>query len=221
MEVDDIRHREWIKRRYGRDVKFIIPIVLAACVSFTLFAFMAALIATDEIYLEEEEQSSVVEIVQLPEKSVVRRKQRVVEPPPKLLEKPSGIIAVPMPKEPVQIEQTAVSMPQIHLSNQLEPQEFAVSVIKDNDAQPIYRALPRYPIEAAREKIRGWVKLKFSVNRSGNIENIEILDASPPDIFNQAAIDALQRWKYKAKVIDGKTVRQDGLSVRIDFGKKS
>nr|WP_248289582.1 energy transducer TonB [Thalassotalea sp. Y01] len=111
-------------------------------------------------------------------------------------------------------------MPQIDVDGSLESQEFAVGAIKDNDARPIYRALPRYPIEAAREQIRGWVKLKFAVNRYGKIENIEVLDASPPEIFDQAAIDALQRWKYQAKVIDGKTVRQEGMSVRIDFGKK-
>ncbi|NMP16569.1 energy transducer TonB [Thalassotalea sp. Y01] len=201
-------------------MKFFVPIILGAFISFALFAIMASLVATEEVYIEEVEDNPIITIVKLPEDSAVARKKRILDPPPEPLQKPSGLIAVDMPKVSTKTKLPNVTMPQIDVDGSLESQEFAVGAIKDNDARPIYRALPRYPIEAAREQIRGWVKLKFAVNRYGKIENIEVLDASPPEIFDQAAIDALQRWKYQAKVIDGKTVRQEGMSVRIDFGKK-
>ncbi|QBY03078.1 energy transducer TonB [Thalassotalea sp. HSM 43] len=201
-------------------MKFFVPIILGAFISFALFAIMASLVATEEVYIEEVEDNPIITIVKLPEDSAIARKKRILDPPPEPLQKPSGLIGVDMPKVTTETKLPNVSMPQIEVDGSLESQEFAVGAIKDNDARPIYRALPRYPIEAAREQIRGWVKLKFAVNRYGKIENIEVLDASPPEIFDQAAIDALKRWKYQAKVIDGKTVRQEGMSVRIDFGKK-
>ncbi|KGJ87496.1 energy transducer TonB [Thalassotalea sp. ND16A] len=201
-------------------MKFFIPILLGALISFALFAIMASLVATEEVYLEEVEDFTIITIINEPEDSALARKNRILDPPPEHVEKPVGqfndrTVAKAQAKLPVDM-----SMPKISIDNNFANQEFAVGVIKDNDAIPIYRSLPRYPVAAAQQKVRGWVKLNFSVNRWGRVEDIVIIDAEPEVIFNQAAIDALNNWKYKAKVVNGKTVSQENLSVRLDFGKK-
>lgn len=201
-------------------MKFIIPIILGAFISFALFALMASLVGIDEVKISEVDEFEIITIVNQPEDSEIKRKKRILDPPPKPKQMPDGVISMgEQPQSDVAMPKK-MAMPEVSLNTGFENQEFAIGVLKDSAATPIYRSLPRYPIEAARQKVKGWVKLKFSINRDGGVENIEVLDSLPPVIFDQAAIDALNRWKYKAKLEKGKTVRQENLSVRIDFGKK-
>ena len=181
---------------------------------------MASLVATEEVYIEEVDESPIIKIISLPRDTQITRRQRILEPPPEPKIKPTGQIKMTELESNKVITPGNVDLPDIEIDSNLADQEFTVGVIKDADAMPIYRSLPRYPLAAAREKIKGWVKLSFSINRFGKVENIAVIDSEPKVIFDQAAIDALQHWKYKAKLENGKTVRQEYLSVRIDFGNK-
>ncbi|WNC70956.1 TonB family protein [Thalassotalea psychrophila] len=199
-------------------MKFIIPIILGGLISFALFALMASLVATEDVYLESVDESPIIKIISLPKETKVARRHRILDPPPEPKAKPSGHIKMTELESNQTIVPSKVDLPNIEIDSNLADQEFTVGIIKDSDAIPIYRSLPRYPLAAAREKIKGWVKLSFSINRFGKVENIAIIDSDPKVIFDQAAIDALQHWKYKAKLEKGKTVHQEYLSVRIDFG---
>lgn len=199
-------------------MKFIIPIILGALISFALFAVMASLVATEEVYIEEVDESPIIKIISLPRETKVANRNRILDPPPKPKDKPVGHIKMTELESNTTITPSNVNLPSIEMDSNLDNQEFTVGIIKDSDAIPIYRSLPRYPLVAAREKIKGWVKLSFSLDRYGKVENIAVIDSEPKVIFDQAAIDALQHWKYKAKLEKGKTVRQEYLSVRIDFG---
>lgn len=196
------------------------PTIIGALISFALFAVMASLVAIDEVHIEEVDEFQLVTIVNQPQDTDVVHKKRVLEPPPPPQKMPSGGIGIDELQQPNIAMPQKMDMPEVSVQSSLARQEFAIGVLKDSSATPLYRSLPRYPIEAARQKIKGWVKLKFSINREGEVEDVEVLESLPPVIFDQAAIDALQHWKYKAKLDKGKTVRQENLSVRIDFGKK-
>lgn len=172
----------------------------------------------EDKYIEEVPEWAIVTIINKPEDTKIQRKNRTLEPPPVPAVIPSGIIKKDELKSEVSIDKD-INIPDLAIEVVLEPQDFDLKLIKDNGAQPIYRSLPRYPVKAARDKIKGWVKLSFSVNRNGIIEDIQIIDSEPKVIFDQAAIDALNRWKYKPMIEKGKTVKQENLSVRLDFGK--
>ncbi len=203
-------------------MKFIISIFLGGVVSFGLLAIMASLVATEDIYIEEVEDWAIITIINEPVDTKVVHKKRVLEPPPEPVRRPDGLINVSSQENipvstPVQID---VNVPSVEYQEGYDSQEFLLTGVNDADAVPIYRSLPRFPKGAVDEKISGWVKVQFSINRQGRVEDAEVLDAEPADIFNEAAIEALSSWKYKPKVFKGKTVKQTGLSVRIDFGKK-
>jgi protein TonB len=88
---------------------------------------------------------------------------------------------------------------------------------EDGDARPIVRVEPKYPIVAAQEGLEGWVHLSFSITSSGTVSKIQVIEAQPKRVFNQAAKRALAKWKYKPNIFAGKAQVQDGMMVMLDF----
>jgi len=77
---------------------------------------------------------------------------------------------------------------------------------------PIVRIEPKYPIQAARDRIEGAVVLKFDVNPAGKVENVSVIKAIPEQTFNKEARRALKQWEYNA---NGKYHKD--LLVQLDF----
>ncbi|ESS72910.1 TonB family protein [Methyloglobulus morosus KoM1] len=78
----------------------------------------------------------------------------------------------------------------------------------DSGVVPLVRVKPTYPMRAASRHIEGWVKIEFTVSPSGTVANARVVDASPPGIFDEAALDAIKEWKFKPKIENGATVTQ-------------
>lgn len=81
---------------------------------------------------------------------------------------------------------------------------------------PIVRTQPNYPVEAALNCLQGWVSFEFTVNEQGEVRDILIMNSSD-EIFEQPARDALKRWKYRPRVVDGANVATEGIRARINF----
>lgn len=67
----------------------------------------------------------------------------------------------------------------------------------------------------------GYVRLQFDINTKGNPENIVVVKSEPEGFFEDAAVKALSKWKYKPKVVNGRAVKQLGLQVQLDFQPES
>jgi protein TonB len=65
-----------------------------------------------------------------------------------------------------------------------------------DEIAPIFRLDPRYPENAYKNGITGFVKLSYSVI-NGSVSNIQVVEASPKGVFDQVSIAALEKWKYK------------------------
>lgn len=89
---------------------------------------------------------------------------------------------------------------------------------QNNDATPIFRVEPKYPVKAASNAIEGWVSLSFSIDKLGRVFDVSVIDAKPKRQFESAARRALKKWKYKPKLVDGKAVIQSGQSILLEFG---
>ncbi len=66
--------------------------------------------------------------------------------------------------------------------------------------------LPQYPVEANIAGIEGWVKVEFTVKASGLVADVKVLSSNPTGIFEQAAIDAVSKWNFKPRYINGRPV---------------
>jgi len=69
--------------------------------------------------------------------------------------------------------------------------------------QALTQPNPEYPQRAESAGTEGWVELSFTVTAAGKVTNVSVLDSTPPNIFDQAAIDAMTRMRYRPYVQDG------------------
>lgn len=56
---------------------------------------------------------------------------------------------------------------------------------------------PQYPMHAALAGISGCVEMIYSINASGRPEGYRIVDVFPVDVFEDNALAALARWRWK------------------------
>lgn len=62
---------------------------------------------------------------------------------------------------------------------------------------------PVYPVKAKEDYIEGIVILRCIVTKDGDVEDCEVEQAVPPNYFEDAAIDALKKFKFKPETING------------------
>jgi TonB family protein len=65
---------------------------------------------------------------------------------------------------------------------------------------------PDYPVAALTQHLAGSVTLEFTVNTSGEPRDIHVVEATPPGVFDQAAINAVKHWRYAPLLVDGAVV---------------
>ncbi len=92
------------------------------------------------------------------------------------------------------------------ISPVIKTNETKMSANQIENSAPILlsKVQPQYPENARRQKLEGWVELEFTVTANGGVDNIQVLNASPSQIFNASATRALSRWKFKpSNNVDG------------------
>ena len=201
--------------------KYFNLLALALLVSLFIFYFMSLLISTGKNPTKEGNQNVNINFllnVKLEELELRSRrlpkKPKQEEPPP---ETPKLKIQQTELKKPEMISQ----LPQLDLPDDFQSDEKGTGVSahanQDREVTPIFRIQPVYPRRAALQNIEGFIVLQFDITPAGYTDNITVIQASPPQIFNSSAIQALRKWKYKPKIENGKAVRQRNLKVQLIF----
>ncbi|HTX75672.1 MAG TPA: energy transducer TonB [Terracidiphilus sp.] len=80
------------------------------------------------------------------------------------------------------------------------------------------RVMPVYPPIARQAGIQGTVVLEATISTSGAIENLRVINGSP--MLQQAAIDAVSRWRYRPYLLNGQPVEvETTVSVVFNLGR--
>jgi len=198
-------------------VRLLLSLVVGAVITFFLYVLMAFLIGGDDTFTNAKKDQIVIEINSTPPESKAQTRVRVPPPPPPPPPEP--------PKAPVaEPEQTdtggaiGFNLPSVDVggasSGLGDPSS---AMMRDGDATPIVRIEPKYPVQAARDGLQGWVKMRFTILEDGSVGDVTVVEAEPKRVFDREAIRALKRWKYSPKVVDGKAVQQPGIMVQLDF----
>jgi TonB family protein len=83
-------------------------------------------------------------------------------------------------------------------------------------AQLTHRVEAQYPESALRNGVQGYVDVQFTITPEGTVTNATVVRSDPGDVFNKAALDAVRRWRYDPRVIDGRAVGSQS-QVRVQF----
>jgi TonB family protein len=88
------------------------------------------------------------------------------------------------------------------------------------DDMVVKSVTPEYPSKAQRRQVEGYVDLHFTANESGEVVDVQVAKAEPVEMFEDAAIRALKKWKFKPLMIDGEPASQR-LALRMRFAMQS
>jgi TonB family protein len=81
---------------------------------------------------------------------------------------------------------------------------------------PIVRVEPMWPSAARSPCKGGWVSVEFVVTKTGEAADVHAMDYSD-DIFVEAAVNAVRKWKYKPPIVNGEPVAISGVVTKLIF----
>ena len=89
---------------------------------------------------------------------------------------------------------------------------------KDLDVYPqaLTRITPEYPQAARDAQVTGSVTLLVSIDETGRVIGISVMDAAPDGVFEQAAQQAVENTPFYPAQKDGRTVRSRIL-IKVEF----
>jgi protein TonB len=61
------------------------------------------------------------------------------------------------------------------------------------------------------------VTVQFTVDGNGDTRDIRVIEATPPGVFDRAAINAVKHWRYAPPVVNGAPVDVPGVKTLIRF----
>lgn len=76
----------------------------------------------------------------------------------------------------------------------------------DQPPRPIERVAPEYPSRARARGIEGVVTVSLHIDANGRVTDARVLDASPPGVFDEAALSAVRRWSFEPAQYEGRAV---------------
>lgn len=211
-------------------VRFTGSIALGCSAALLLFALMERLVTPDAALALQERRSPILEFIRIP------ANEAAPEAPNRVRPKPPPEQALPEPLPAPKAETDANDIPDMPVSPALPQLQRASRFAKGpalsaaqqaggdltgpmsvgTELTPLVRINPIYPLHLRRLKIEGEVRAKLHVDAQGNVTRVDIIQSNPQGRFDRAVIEALNRWKFRPKFVDGAKIAYTGL-VTIEF----
>jgi len=196
--------------------RLIIAILVSAAITLGLFFLMQSLIKSGGSALTDPPKGSVMDFVRVKKEETVEKKDRKPKKPPQPEEPPPQMETPQMDSPSPDAEASGM--------------DFAADVATDvsldgglglesgdGEYLPIVKVAPVYPRRALQRGIEGFVIVEFTVNTIGSVKEPFVVEAQPEGIFDQAALDAAKKFKYKPRVVNGEATEVSGVQNRITF----
>ena len=89
-------------------------------------------------------------------------------------------------------------------------------IYNDGPLVALVRVSPVYPARALSQGLEGTVIVQFDVGANGQVGNVVVVESSHR-VFEQAAIQAAERFRFKPRVIDGIALETYGIQNLFRF----
>lgn len=73
----------------------------------------------------------------------------------------------------------------------------------------IDRPEAKYPKKAFNKCIEGHVLVRFVISTDGTTKDIVVVSARPARVFEKAAIEAVEKWLFEPRIINGVAVNRE------------
>jgi len=177
--------------------RYVFAIVTGTLVTLSLLFLMQLLIAYGEEAITKPRAKHMLEFVRIKRNENVQTEDIKPEKPP------------PPPQAPPNVPPPSVSSEtQIGGPGGMN--------IAEGDYLPIVRVAPVYPARALSRGIEGYVDMSFTVTTTGTVKDPVVM-FSTSSLFERAATQAVLKFKYKPRVVDGQPVDVPNVKTRITF----
>ncbi len=102
------------------------------------------------------------------------------------------------------------------LASARRQQEFLTTPTSPAELEIIHMEPVEYPTIARRRGIEGWVDLQLVVDGDGSPRGVEVVAAEPAGTFDNAALEAVRRYRFEPYRLDGTTYERL-LALRLEF----
>ncbi len=203
-------------------------LLLGIAVSLGLFWLMQFMIMSNQQGFKDTDDVRMVEFVRLKRETKLQAKTRKQpEPPPPPENRPPPPPLMQTTQTHVSHDLPQINMPKLDIPLQTRASGSLLNGVRvgaevagtpgigeiSTNLIPLVRIPPRYPMRAASRRIEGWVKVEFTITKNGTVKDADVVDSQPSSIFNRAALQAIAKWKFKPKVVDGKPVEQRAVQI--------
>lgn len=153
-----------------------------------------------------------VDFVRTPAEEQTRTKDRRRPPPPKpeALERPRSRMDTAFERTPADLPMELATM---NVSSVLGAGAGGVAlgarlvqgdgsgreptIVDVSSLTPVSMLPPQYPFRALDQGIEGWVTVIYRIDEAGNTRDAVVVEAQPPGVFEQAALTAVARWRFR------------------------
>jgi len=197
-------------------VRFIASLGIGIIVALALFLLMNFLIQGGGGFQREAQSGALVDFVRVERETTEQLKERQVprRPPPPTEPPPPPRLEVQDNNRPPP-SRLNMTMPNIIGTLGAGGGPFlggpGGAGNQDGDVIPIFRIPPQYPREAAVAGKEGVVTVRFTITEDGSVEDPVVVTSSDR-VFNREALRAILRWKFRARIVDGRPVRREATT---------
>lgn len=183
---------------------------LGAAVTSLVLLLMHSLIESDGAAIEDPPPGHTLSFVP----RIEDREIEIDDPPPQ--EPPKPDVPPPPPRtatfDPLPMGGVNVTPPELG-----EPTGPVGGTMSDGEALPIVKVRPVYPQRALSRGIEGHVLVQFTIDELGRVVDATVLQAEPRGVFERAALQAVERFRYKPRVVNGEPIPVSGVQHRLTF----
>jgi len=77
----------------------------------------------------------------------------------------------------------------------------------DSPPRPVQQSPMEYPSSARAQGVQGYVVLSLLISANGEVEKVEVLEATPAGVFEDAALAGIRDWRFEPAQYQGRSVK--------------